>query len=67
MIQNVRGKVLDIDWNVNTDYQRLSWDTNKNVLKQKWRVIYVDTIKADYKKGQFNPRYGLHVNVDFYV
>jgi hypothetical protein len=56
-----------MEWNVNTDYQRLTWDTNKNVLKQKWRVVYVDTLKADYKKGQYNPRYGLHVGVDFYV
>jgi hypothetical protein len=47
--------------------KRLIWTANTNKLTQKWRVIYIDTIKPDTLKGELNKKYGLKVNTDFYL
>jgi hypothetical protein len=36
-------------------------------IHQRWRVIYVDEYKGEPTKGQFNKKFGLYVERDFYV
>jgi hypothetical protein len=36
-------------------------------IHQRWRVIYVDEYKGEPTKGQFNEKFGLFVERDFYV
>jgi hypothetical protein len=47
--------------------KRLRWNKRTTKLSQKWRVIYIDTLKADPVKGKLNPKYGFKVNTDFYL
>jgi hypothetical protein len=47
--------------------KRLRWNKSSSKLSQKWRVIYIDTLKADPVKGKLNPKYGFKVNTDFYL
>jgi hypothetical protein len=41
-------------------------DRNDKIY-QRWRVIYVDEYKGEPTKGQFNEKFGLFVERDFYV
>ena len=62
-IQNEKGKVLDMD----ISNRRLKWTARTNKLSQKWRIVYIDTIKPEPVKKKLNAKYGLKVNTDFYI
>lgn len=47
--------------------KRLRWTAKSDKTSQKWRIIYLDTIKADPVKGALNAKYGFKVNTDFYL
>jgi hypothetical protein len=36
-------------------------------VHQRWRVVYVDEYVGEPTKGQFNKKFGLYVERDFYV
>lgn len=36
-------------------------------MNQKWRIVYVDKMRPDPKKGQLNTEWGLYVERPFYV
>jgi hypothetical protein len=42
-------------------------ENSGNDLRQQWEVIYVDEYEEEPTKGQFNKKFGLYVERDFYV
>jgi hypothetical protein len=42
-------------------------ENNNGKVHQRWQVVYVDEYKGEPTKGQFNEKFGLYVERDFYV
>jgi len=42
-------------------------ENNNGKVHQRWQVVYVDEYKGEPTKGQFNDKFGLYVERDFYV
>jgi hypothetical protein len=36
-------------------------------IHQRWKIVYADEYEAEPTKGQFNKKFGLYVERDFYV
>jgi hypothetical protein len=64
---NEKGKVLEVQGGIDQENRNIGVNTEKNEIFQQWDIIYVDEWKGEPKKGEFNERFGLYVERDFYV
>jgi hypothetical protein len=66
-ITNEKGKVIAVSGGQDNDNRNLVMEQRNNKIHQRWRVVYVDQYEAEPTKGQFNKKFGLYVERDFYV
>jgi hypothetical protein len=66
-IVNERGKVLEVQGNVDTEQRNIVMGTQQNGIHQQWDVVYADEWKGEPGKGELNEDFGLYVERDFYV
>jgi len=66
-IKNERGKVLEIQGNVDAENRNIIMHAPHGRINQLWDVIYVDEWKGEPGKGELNEDFGLYVERTFYV
>jgi hypothetical protein len=66
-IKNEKGKVLDIQGNVDAENRNIIVHKAHGRINQMWDVIYADEWKGEPGKGELNEDFGLYVERDFYV
>jgi len=67
MVQNEKGKVIAVSGGNDNENQNIVMENKNGKVHQRWRVIYVDEYEKEPTKGQFNKKFGLYVERDFYV
>jgi hypothetical protein len=66
-VVNERGKVLEVQGNVDTENRNIGVNRQQNGLLQQRDVIYDDEWKGEPGKGELNEDFGLYVERDFHV
>jgi hypothetical protein len=66
-VTNEKGKVLEIQGGIDAENRNIGVNTLNNKIHQQWDIVYVDQWKGEPTKGQFNKRFGLYVERDFYI
>jgi len=67
-IRNIKNqKVLDVSGGVDGENRNIIVHPAHGRVNQQWDIVYVDEWKGEPQKGEFNPRFGLYVERDFYV
>jgi hypothetical protein len=66
-IKNEKGKVAEVQGNVDAENRNIIVHTQTGRINQLWDVVYVDEWKGEPGKGELNEYFGLYVERDFYV
>jgi hypothetical protein len=66
-IVNERGKMIDIQGNVDGEGKHLVVVAKNNKLSQQWDIIYADEYPEEPGKGELNEKFGLYVERPFYI
>jgi hypothetical protein len=66
-IVNEHGKVLDVSGGSDTEQRNIIVYNKHGKINQQWDIVYADEWKGEPGKGEFNERFGLYVERDFYV
>ena len=66
-IANEKGKVIAVSGGLDNENRNLVMEQKNGKVHQRWRVVYVDEYVGEPTKGQFNKKFGLYVERDFYV
>jgi hypothetical protein len=66
-VTNERGKVLDVQGNIDGENRNIQIMNKNGGLNQQWDIVYVDEWKGEPGKGELNEKFGLYVERDFYV
>jgi len=66
-VANERGKVIAVDGGLDNENRNIVMEQRNGKVHQKWRVVYVEDYAEEPTKGQFNEKFGLYVERDFYV
>jgi hypothetical protein len=66
-IVNERGKVVEVQGNVDSEGRNIVVGKKHNNRNQKWDVVYVKEMPAELKKGDMNTEFGLKVDSDFHI
>ena len=64
---NERGKVLDINGNVDAENRNIEMHHKHGRVNQQWDVIYADEYPNEPIKGELNKEFGLYVQRDFFI
>jgi hypothetical protein len=67
MFINEKGKVMDINGNVDAENRNIEIYTKHGRINQQWDLIYVDEYPEEPKKGELNKEFGFYVERDFFV
>jgi len=67
MLKNDKGKVVEIQGNIDAENRNIIMHTQTGRINQMWDVVYVDEWKGEPGKGELNEDFGLYVERDFYV
>jgi hypothetical protein len=67
IITNEHGKVLDIQGGVDAEQRNVIVWNKHGKINQQFDVVYADEWKGEPGKGEFNERFGLYVERDFYI
>jgi hypothetical protein len=66
-VTNERGKVLEVQGNVDSENRNIGVLAKKGGINQQWDIMYVDEWKGEPQKGELNEKFGLYVERDFYI
>jgi hypothetical protein len=66
-IVNEQGKAVDVSGGVDGENRNIIVHPKHGKINQQWDIVYADEWKGEPKKGEFNERFGLYVERDFYV
>jgi len=66
-ITNEHNKVVDVSGGVDSENRNIIVHPKHGRINQQWDVVYADEWKGEPGTGEFNDRFGLYVNRDFYV
>jgi hypothetical protein len=66
-ITNEHDKVVDVSGGVDSENRNIIVHNKHGKINQQWDIVYADEWKGEPTKGQFNDRFGLYVERDFYV
>jgi len=66
-VTNEKGKVIAVSGGLDNENRNIVMEQKNGKVHQRWRIIYVDEYKGEPTKGQFNDKFGLYVERDFYV
>jgi uncharacterized cupin superfamily protein len=64
---NEKGKVLDINGNVDAEQRNIEIYKKHGGLNQQWELVYADEWKGEPGKGELNEDFGLYVERPFYI
>ena len=64
---NERGKVLDINGNVDAEQRNIEIYQKHGRINQQWDLVYADEWKGEPGKGELNEDFGLYVQRPFYI
>jgi hypothetical protein len=67
MVKNERGKVLDVQGNVDAENRNIIVHSEHGRINQLWDIVYADEWKGEPGKGELNEDFGLYVERDFFV
>jgi hypothetical protein len=67
LIVNEHGKVVDIQGGVDAENRNIIVWNKHGKLNQQFDIIYVDEWKGEPGKGEYNERFGLYEERDFYI
>ena len=66
-IVNDKGKVLDVHGAQDHENRNVILWKKHNGRNQRWKIIYVDQMKPEPKKGQLNTEFGMYVERYFFI
>ena len=66
-VTNEKGKVIVVSGGLDNENRNIVMEQKNGKTHQRWRIIYVDEYEEEPTKGQFNKKFGLYVERDFYV
>jgi hypothetical protein len=66
-LTNEKGKVLDINGNVDAEQRNIEIYQKHGRINQQWDLVYADEWKGEPTKGELNEDFGLYVERDFYI
>jgi hypothetical protein len=66
-VTNEKGKVIAVDGGQDNENRNIVMEQRNDKVHQRWSVVYVDEYEEEPTKGQFNKKFGLYVERDFYV
>jgi hypothetical protein len=66
-ITNEHGKVVDVSGGHDHENRNIIVHPKHGKINQQWDIVYADEWKGEPTKGEFNERFGLYVERDFYV
>jgi DNA-directed RNA polymerase subunit E'/Rpb7 len=66
-ITNEMGKVIAVDKGKDIEQANIIMEDRNGKIHQRFRVVYVDEYEEEPTKGQFNKKFGLFVERDFFV
>jgi hypothetical protein len=66
-ITNEHDKVVDVSGGVDSENRNIIVHNKHGKINQQWDIVYADEWKGEPTKGEFNERFGLYVERDFYV
>jgi len=66
-VTNERGKVIAVSGGLDNEQRNIVVENKNGKVHQRWKVVYVDEYKGEPGKGEFNKKFGLYVERDFYV
>jgi hypothetical protein len=67
-VVNVKGgKVMAVQGGLDNENRNIIVENKNGKVHQRWRVTYVEDYEKEPTKGQFNKKFGLYVERDFYV
>jgi len=67
LLVNERGKVMDINGNVDAENRNIEMHNKHGRVNQLWDLIYADEYPNEPTKGQLNKEFGLYVERDFHI
>ena len=66
-IVNERGKVLDVDGQIDAEGRHIAATARNGNIAQHWDIVFVDDWKGEPGKGELNEQFGLYVERPFHV
>jgi hypothetical protein len=66
-VTNEKGKVVAVSGGLDNENRNIVVENKNGKIHQRWQIVYVDEYKGEPTKGQFNDKFGLYVERDFYV
>lgn len=66
-LTNDKGKVVEVQGGYDHENRNIIVNNKHRGKNQKWRVLYVDQIKPEPKKGELNTEFGLYVERPFHI
>jgi len=66
-VTNEKGKVVAVSGGLDNENRNIVVENKNGKVHQRWKVVYVDEYKGEPGKGEFNKKFGLYVERDFYV
>lgn len=66
-VVNEHGKVIEVQGAVDNENRNIIVHPKNGKIHQQWDIVYADEWKGEPGKGEFNDRFGLYVERDFYV
>lgn len=61
------GRALDVSNNRDRDGQNIIMFKRHNSLNQLWDIVYLDTLKAELKQGEWSPAFGMYIGTEFSI
>jgi hypothetical protein len=64
---NERGKVMNVSGGSDTENRNIIMYNKHGRINQQWSLIYVDEMPKALGKGDFDPEYGMKIEMDFHI
>jgi hypothetical protein len=66
-VTNERGKVLEVQGNIDSENRNIGAQKRGNGFNQHWDIVYADEWKGEPGKGELNEKFGFYVERDFHL
>jgi hypothetical protein len=67
MLMNERGRVMDINSNIDTENRNIEMYRKHGRINQLWDLIYADEYPEEPTKGELNKEFGFYVDRSFHI
>lgn len=59
------GRAMDVSGNVDREGQNVIMFKRRNTLNQQWDIVYIDSLEAPLKTGEWWADWGMYVGKEF--